>query len=114
MHEMSICRAIADTVVKHAAGRSVSVVRVRIGHFRQVVPDTLTFCWGLLSRDTGLSDARLEVESVPATVRCADCGATTELDLPVLICGTCASRRVELISGEEFVIESIDVREEAC
>ena len=113
MHEMSICRAIAETVNQHAAGRSVRAVQIKVGHFRQIVPDTLSFCWGLVGEASGLAGARLDVESVPATIRCHDCGSTTTLADPILICEACSSQNVELVSGREFLIESIELDEES-
>ncbi len=109
MHELSLCQAIAATVSDHAAGRRVTRVRLRVGHFRQVVPDTLQFCWEGRARDTNLADCQLEIVDVPAIVECQNCTAKTKLDEPILRCGSCASRNVELVSGEEFLIESIDV-----
>ena len=46
MHELSICEAIARTVVDRAAGRRVLTVTVRIGYLRQVVPEALAFSLG--------------------------------------------------------------------
>ncbi len=109
MHEFSLCRSIGSTVAQHAAGREVEVVRVRIGHFRQVVPDTLAYCWELQVRDTPLAGARLEVDHVPAVIVCRDCGASTTLDMPVRSCGACGGVNTDLVSGEEFLVESIDV-----
>lgn len=109
MHELSICSAIADAVTEHAAGRPVERVRLRIGHFRQVVPETLQFCWRMQTADSPLRAAELDVTYVQATIRCQDCSCETLLDAPILICGTCDSRRVDLIAGEEFLIQSIDV-----
>ena len=43
MHELSLSSAIVNTVERHAAGRRVTVVNMRIGTLRQVVPDSLTF-----------------------------------------------------------------------
>ena len=40
VHELSICRSLADIVERHAEGRQVTGVRVQVGHFRQVVPAT--------------------------------------------------------------------------
>lgn len=109
VHELSLCRAIADTVADHAAGRRVETVQLRVGHFRQVVPDTLAYCWELTSRDTPLAGSTLAIEEIPAVVHCRSCGADTVLELPVLRCGTCDGIGVELVSGEEFLIASIDV-----
>ena len=43
MHELSLSSAIVNTAVKHAGGRRVTVVSLRVGRLRQVVPDTLDF-----------------------------------------------------------------------
>ncbi len=112
MHELSICRAIAATVQDHADGRPVTCVRLRIGYFRQIVPDTLAYCWQLHTRDSDLEGCVLDVDYIPAVIQCHDCGARTELRHPVLRCGSCDSTSAELISGEEFLIESIDLRDD--
>ena len=46
MHELSIAGAIVATVERHAGGSPVTSVRVRVGRLRQVVPDSLAFCFG--------------------------------------------------------------------
>jgi hydrogenase nickel incorporation protein HypA/HybF len=112
VHELALCEAIARTVLDRVEHRRVTRVALRIGHFRQVVPDALTFSWELLTTDTDLEGSELEVEHVPATVECSECGAFTTLQLPVLVCGTCGSHTVTLRTGNEFLIVSCDVAEE--
>lgn len=109
MHELSLCRAIADTAIEHAGGKPVRRINVRIGHFRQVIPDTMRFCWDMRVKGTVLDEAELAIEAVPAVIRCLHCDETTELTMPVMRCGSCEATTVELISGEEFLIESIDL-----
>jgi hydrogenase nickel incorporation protein HypA/HybF len=99
------------TTMKHAEGRAVEQVTVRIGHLRQVVPDALLFGWELLTDPTVLKGAELVIEQVPATVSCAQCGAETTLDLPVLACGSCGSFEVTLLTGDEFLVVSMDLAE---
>ena len=70
MHELSLCEAIAGVVKTHADGRHVDVVRVRIGALRQVVPESLSFCWTLVRDSEDMPDAELELECVTAEVRC--------------------------------------------
>jgi len=111
VHELSLCEAIAGAVTRHAGGRPVARVLVRIGHLRQVVPDALTFSWEMLSTGTDLEGSVLEVDSVPAVVSCSACGEETTLDLPILACGRCYSREVTLISGEEFAVVSLELAE---
>ena len=109
MHELSHCQAIADTATDPAGGRPVERISLQIGHFRQVVPETLQYCWGLRSADGPLAGCVLDVDYVPATVDCRDCSETTRLDHPVLRCGGCGSTDVILSTGDEFLILSIDV-----
>lgn len=109
MHELSLCNAIADTVSAYAAGRRIRSVQVRIGAYRQVVPDTLAFVWEMQIAESDLAQCELRVETVPAVVSCRTCGAETTLGYPILLCGECDGADVELVTGEEFLIESIDV-----
>ena len=111
MHELSLCHAIAGIVDEHAAGRPVERVQVRIGAFRQVVPETLVFCWDLVTDGTALAACTLEVDAVPAAVDCARCGAHSVLELPVLRCASCDSPEVTLVSGEEFLVTSLELLE---
>jgi hydrogenase nickel incorporation protein HypA/HybF len=109
MHEISVCEAIADAVRRKAQGRAPARVRVRIGHLRQVVPDSLVFNWDMVTAGTDLAGCVLDVDYIPAVVTCAACGARTTLDLPVLMCGSCDSADVTLVTGDEFDLASFDV-----
>jgi hydrogenase nickel incorporation protein HypA/HybF len=115
MHELSLSGAIVNTVVKHAAGRPVSLVSMRIGALRQVVPDTLEFYFGFVSKGTVCEGARLEQELIPALLRCARCEREWTIDMPIFMCPGCGSDgQVEVASGEEFEVESIEVEETEC
>jgi hydrogenase nickel incorporation protein HypA/HybF len=111
VHELSLCDAILGTTMKHAEGRSVTQVTVRIGHLRQVVPDALRFGWEVLTESTDLKGCELVIEQIPATVDCREGRAVTTLEMPILICATCGSFEVTLRSGEEFLIVSMDLVE---
>jgi hydrogenase nickel incorporation protein HypA/HybF len=112
MHELSIARAVVASVEKHADGRPVEVVNLRVGALRQVVPDSLAFYFGFVTDGTVCEGARLEIEVVPAALRCDACGAEWELEEPVFRCGACGSAEVEVVAGEELRVESIEIREE--
>lgn len=109
MHELSLCEAIAATVTRHAGERTAACVVVRIGHLRQAVPDSLLFCWAMLTDGTDLEGCALEIEQVPAVIRCDACGVETTLDVPLLVCPACSGDDVTLLSGEEFQVASVDL-----
>ena len=110
MHELSLCGAIAGVVRPYAAGRHVDVVRVQIGALRQVVPDTLSFCWSLVREHESMPDAELELELVTAAVNCHNCGQQSDLASRWSVCcPLCGSADVELLRGNEFQVTSLDV-----
>ena len=114
MHELSLSSAIVNTVAKHAAGRRVTVVSLRVGRLRQVVPDTLEFYFEFVARDSVCEGARLEQEVIPARLRCRGCGDEWEIEIPAFRCPACAGSDVEVASGDEFEVESIEVEEAEC
>lgn len=112
MHELSLCASIGSIAERHAAGRPVATINVRIGQLRQVVPDTLVYCWDLVSDGTSLAGARLAVEEVPALLGCRGCGAQTQLGgEPSFACRSCGSVDVSVVAGEEFLITSLELAE---
>lgn len=114
MHELSLSSAVVATTVKHADGRRVSVINLRIGRLRQVVPETLTFYFGFVSRETVCEGARLELEVIDARLRCRPCGTEWAIEIPAFRCPTCGGSEVEVASGDEFEVESIEVEEAEC
>ena len=74
MHELSISRAIVDTACRHAEGRPVTAVRLRLGSLRQVVPGLDAFYFEIAARETVCAGAKLELELVAARLRCDACG----------------------------------------
>ena len=110
MHELSLSGAVVNTVVKHADGRPVSAVNLRVGRLRQVVPDTLEFYFEFVARGTVCEGASLAIEVVEATLRCPACEREWEIEIPVFRCPTCGSGEVVVTGGEEFVVESIEVQ----
>jgi hydrogenase nickel incorporation protein HypA/HybF len=116
MHELSVASAVVDTATRHAGGRRVTAIRLRVGALRQVVPDSLAFYFEHVARGTLCEGARLEVEPVPATLHCEDCGAAWELDAASFRCAACGSGKVRVEAGDELEVESIEVEdeEEAC
>ena len=116
MHELSVARAVIDTATRHAGGRRVTAVQLRVGHLRQVVPDSLAFSFEHAALGTLCEGARLEQELVPARLVCDACDHGWELDAPAFRCPRCDSASVRITAGNELCVESIEVEEleEAC
>lgn len=109
MHELSICSSIVGSVLAHDAGREVATVHVRVGAMRQIVPETLIYCWSLVTEQTDLAAAALKVERVPAKIRCPNCGQERVLAELAMVCPLCPGQAVDLVEGDEFLITSLDL-----
>jgi hydrogenase nickel incorporation protein HypA/HybF len=112
MHELSIAGAIVAIAARHAAGRRVTVVDVRVGHLRQVVPDSLAFAFELVAEGTEIEGAQLVLHEVPAAGRCRVCATEGPLTEFPLHCGACGGLDVEVIQGEELLVDSLELEEE--
>lgn len=122
MHELAIAEAILDAAERHAEGRRITVVRVRVGRLRQVVPESLGFYADLAAElRPGCEGAAFEWETVDALLKCRNCGSTWDPAPPPahengelvvrFRCPRCDSSDHEVISGDDVVVESIDVSE---
>jgi hydrogenase nickel incorporation protein HypA/HybF len=114
VHELSLSSAIVATVDKHAAGRRVTLVTLRVGRLRQVVPETLEFYFEFVARGSVCEGARLEQEVVDVRLRCDSCADEWEIDQPAFRCPRCCGSDVAIVSGNEFQVESIEVEEVEC
>ena len=111
MHELSIAESVVQIASRHANGRRVTRVWLKVGHLRQVVPTALTFSFELVAEGTPVEGAELEMEEVPATGLCRDCGAESRLESFPLQCGACGGFDLELLEGEELFVESLELEE---
>lgn len=109
VHELSLCGAIADITTRRAEGRPVGVIHLQVGQLRQVVPDSLLFCWSMLTEGTDLNGSVLDLNPVPARLCCRACEIEFALsDPPAFACPTCHGLDVAVVAGEEFDIIALD------
>jgi hydrogenase nickel incorporation protein HypA/HybF len=115
MHEYSICRYLVDMVEEVTADRSppprIVTVHVAVGRLRQVIPDFLQTAYGFLTRETIAEGSALEIREVPVTVRCRSCGWEGEVEGVLAICGACQSVDLEHLTGDELILERIEIEE---
>jgi hydrogenase nickel incorporation protein HypA/HybF len=111
MHELSIADAVVAIASRHAEGRKVTRVDLRVGHLRQVVPDSLLFAFELVSAGTELEGAELVIEEVPAQVSCNACGAEMELTAFPAHCTECGALDVEVSGGDELLVDALELEE---
>lgn len=110
MHELSIAEAVVDMVLERTGGRSVTLVRLRVGRLAGVVAESLEFCFELAAAGTRLQGATLEIDQPVGAAHCRNCGEDFELIDLILLC-PCGSADVEVITGRELSVASVRMEE---
>jgi hydrogenase nickel incorporation protein HypA/HybF len=112
MHEVSIMAEavrLADNAAASAGAPRVVKLHLRIGTLSGVVPDALRFAFDVVSRDTRVAGATLEIETVPAIGWCTACQAEFSGADFVNECPRCHQVSGELRRGREMEIAAVEL-----
>ncbi|MCB1865949.1 MAG: hydrogenase maturation nickel metallochaperone HypA [Chromatiales bacterium] len=112
MHELALCQALLDEVERVARdhpGMQVERVQVRLGPLSGAEPDLLKQAYTVARTGTVAALAELEIEPVAIRVRCTACAAETDAASGRLVCGACGDWRTELVSGDELVLQRVEL-----
>ncbi len=112
MHELSIAQSIVTQLEQTvAAEKAVRVVRVdlAVGALSGVDPEALRFVYPVATDGTVAAASELVIEEVPSSVHCNACGSDTTPCFPFFVCEECASRDVNVLSGRELLIRSLEL-----
>jgi hydrogenase nickel incorporation protein HypA/HybF len=112
MHEVAIMTEavrMAAESAQSAGAQRVTVLKLRIGTLSGVVSEALQFAWDVVRRDTLLTDARLEIESVPAVCWCATCQAEFACLEFLSECPRCHDLSGDLRRGRELEIATVEL-----
>ena len=112
MHELAITEGIISAAVpeaqKHGASRILEI-RLKIGELSGVLPAYIQECFDVVSEGTIAQGARLVIERIPVTVRCAGCGFEGPIDRKKIRCPQCDGVELKIISGREYYVDSLEV-----
>ncbi|MCD8085871.1 MAG: hydrogenase maturation nickel metallochaperone HypA [Clostridiales bacterium] len=112
MHELPITQSICNLAVQEAervGATKVCAIRIKMGEYTDYVPVIIQEYFNVVSEGTLAEGAVLEIETVPAVLRCHACGGESPMERFRMKCPACGSRDVELITGKEFYIDSMEV-----
>ena len=112
MHELSVATAIIEQVEKtreEEKAAKVNYVTLKIGALAGVENDALEMAFPFAAENTGTAGAELIIENIPVSVKCEDCGETTEPEIPFIACTACSSQKVVIVAGRELIIKTINM-----
>jgi hydrogenase nickel incorporation protein HypA/HybF len=106
MHELSITQSVVDTIARRLGDAPVHRVRLEIGRLSGVVPDSVRFCFELVTGGTTLEGAALEIDEPAGSARCRSCGSEFETVEVLPLCG-CGSADVAVLGGDALRIREV-------
>jgi hydrogenase nickel incorporation protein HypA/HybF len=109
---MSIAQSLIDIVRDEMGKHSVTVlksVRIQIGQLSAIVPDSLSFCFNIMTSGTDLEGAELLMEIIPLCGVCRTCKQEFEIKDYAFECPECGSPEIDTISGQELSIIDMEV-----
>jgi hydrogenase nickel incorporation protein HypA/HybF len=116
MHEMGIAMEVVEiveaSIPADQARARVARVNLRIGKLSALVPDSLRFCFEVAARETRVAGAELVIEEIPVTARCRICDYHWTLEEPLFVCPACRGTEIQMLTGREMDIETIELLEE--
>jgi hydrogenase nickel incorporation protein HypA/HybF len=112
MHELSVCLSLLEQVQAIAADRNaiqVTRIELKVGPLSGVESALLHSAWPMAAAGTIATDADFVVEESAIIVRCSECNAETDAEPNRLVCGDCGDYRTTVVSGDEMILQSIEL-----
>jgi hydrogenase nickel incorporation protein HypA/HybF len=112
MHELSITQSMLNLVLdraEKAKAKKVGKINLVIGGMTGVVGECVQFYFDFLRRGTIAEGAALTIKAVSTQARCRDCGKLFEPAEFDWTCPNCRGNNIEIVSGKELFVESIEV-----
>jgi hydrogenase nickel incorporation protein HypA/HybF len=111
MHELNIIQnifPIIENVAKENHLKRVTKIFLKVGGLRQVVSEFLQFTFATVAKGTIAENAELIIELILVTARCKKCQQQFIVEDNVYICPHCDSVALEILTGKEIILESVE------
>lgn len=115
MHELAVCQSliaqVEQTMQAHQPCKVESIL-VKIGPLSGVEADLLLNAFSIAKMGTLAENATLQIEQQDIRVHCAVCDQNYQVKINNLSCPECGNWRTQLISGNEMLLQSIELNQE--
>ncbi|HDZ90961.1 MAG: hydrogenase maturation nickel metallochaperone HypA [Deltaproteobacteria bacterium] len=112
MHEMSIAQSLLDIIREEMQKNNARILRsvsLDIGQLSAIVPESLSFCFEVMTSGTELEGAQLIMNMVPLRGVCRDCGREFEIRDYAFECPHCSGPHIDTVSGQGLSIVEMEV-----
>ena len=115
MHELAVTESLLAIVIQSAQendAQKVTDITLSIGALSSIIDDSVQFYWNHISKGTVAEEATLHFNRIPGALRCLDCGTEFTLEDELSPCPNCQSINLNIIAGEEFQVDYIEIQKE--
>lgn len=115
MHELSVTESLLAIVIQSAKENhalKVTDITLSIGALSSIIDDSVQFYWDHISKGTIAEEAILHFNRIPAVLHCLNCDTEFTMEDELVPCPNCKSINIEIIAGEEFQVDHIEIRKE--
>ncbi|HPA21454.1 MAG TPA: hydrogenase maturation nickel metallochaperone HypA [Verrucomicrobiae bacterium] len=112
MHELSLMTDAmeqAQALARRNGATRIHRIRMRVGTLSGAVPEALEFAFEALKPGTLAEDGRLEIERIPASFRCGQCGETLALQEVDFTCPKCGGPLTLAGGGRELELADMEI-----
>lgn len=114
IHELAVTEGVLKIVLKYAKenkARRVASIHLQVGELRDLTEEWMQRYFDYLSHGTIAEGGKIVIRRTPVTLECVVCADSFNADIRQdnILCPGCGSTKIELVSGREFLIESIGV-----
>ena len=99
----SLFEILKEEMIENNA-RTLRSVRLRIGQLSAVVPESLSFCFRVMTEGTEMEGAELIMDIIPLEGKCRSCDKLFEIEDYAFKCPYCSSPEIDTISGQDLSI----------
>lgn len=111
MHELSVTESILEIALRHgreAGASAITDLYLVIGELATIVDESVQFYWDIVSQNTPAAGSTLHFRRIPGQFGCRACGQTFA-PADGLCCPACGGFDIDILAGEEFYLEAIEV-----
>ncbi len=113
MHEMSIAVNILDIAAaeaRNAGAKTVNTIEIDVGELAGIEVESLLFCFETARRSVPeTAHASLNIQRIAGLAHCDQCARDVPADFFVATCPHCGQSGLELVTGRELKVRSINV-----
>ncbi|MEZ4666366.1 MAG: hydrogenase maturation nickel metallochaperone HypA [Anaerolineae bacterium] len=109
MHELSVTQSLLELAQDHARGGQITDLYIVVGQLSSFIDDSVQFYWNVISEGTLAEGSTLHFNRKTAVMECRECQHQYQFNAEQFACPNCGSVQIQLISGDEFYLEAIEV-----